>query len=70
MTDENKKYISTCPKCEEMYPTIVFTCNNCHTEVAYAKGYSIITPNTYYCYECCKKKEELVWKYQQAPLPY
>lgn len=58
--------ITKCDKCEEMYPTIIFTCRDCYTEVATARGFKDKTPCVYFCFECWQKLNEKVWLYDHS----
>ena len=57
--------ITVCDKCEEWFPTIVFTCPQCCQEVARARGYKSNTHTYSLCLNCYQELTETAWKYKE-----
>ena len=58
--------IAVCDKCEEMWPTIIFTCKSCYSEVARARGWenSKTFSTVFWCFDCSQELEDKAWKYE------
>lgn len=57
--------IVKCDKCDEVYPTIIFTCEKCNNKVGWARAYDITYPSRHLCFECWQILDDKAWRYDQ-----
>lgn len=50
--------VSTCEKCQEVFPTTIHGCSICRKIIGKSRGYEIINIDKHLCFECYQNLEE------------